>query len=273
MKRIEFIAPVESMRGNLSGSQKLAYPTDNNAAYDSPVGSRNYANNYQPRFIGAKRSSDNLKYFAVRTKSAIGMTARSKHAMALLGGAGAMIGVILNTPSYKASCEQVFDIATRAGKTSAKSLRQYLTEKLLEGLQAKSTIIAMTAHLGAESANFYARNPWVANASTVGGQTVSPSDKVLAKFWNELAANPIDFFVAGFGKGIAHVGDKFQDVSGNTYNVLGISMVSIDDVNYAGINVGDVSYVLTKQVQGEAQKVAFDAVVEAIDYGALLVEE
>lgn len=38
MKRIEFIAPVEAMRGNLSGKQDLLYVENDNKAYEGPVG-------------------------------------------------------------------------------------------------------------------------------------------------------------------------------------------------------------------------------------------
>ena len=54
MKRIEFIAPVESMRGNLSGNQSLEYALNNNPAYDAPDGVQ-YARNYQPRLAPIKR--------------------------------------------------------------------------------------------------------------------------------------------------------------------------------------------------------------------------
>lgn len=210
------------MRGNLSGSQKLAYPTDNNAAYDSPVGSRNYATNYQPRFIGAKRASDNLKYFIVRTKSAIGLTARSKHVMALLGGAGAMIGAILNTPVQKSACEAAFALAKKSGATSAKSLRQFLTEKLQEGLEAKAAIISIRGTYGEETATFFARNPWVYTDET-GGVEVKVSNTVLVKFWSELAASPVVFIVGGM-KAVAHSGDAFSDLVTAKYNVLGLTI-------------------------------------------------
>lgn len=89
MKRIEFIAPVESMRGNLSGSQELNYRENNNPAYEAPNGDA-HALNYQPRFIGAKRSKDGLKYFAVRTKSTTKLNAATRTTMALLGVIAAM---------------------------------------------------------------------------------------------------------------------------------------------------------------------------------------
>lgn len=89
MKRIEFIAPVESMRGNLSGAQVLDYRENNNPAYEAPDGDA-HALNYQPRFVGAKRAKDGLKYFAVRTKSTTKLNAKTRMAMAILGVVAAM---------------------------------------------------------------------------------------------------------------------------------------------------------------------------------------
>ena len=55
MKRIEFISPVEAMRGNLSRTkQTLLYAENDNPAWDAPVDKRSYARNYQPIFVGAK---------------------------------------------------------------------------------------------------------------------------------------------------------------------------------------------------------------------------
>ena len=89
MKRIEFIAPVESMRGNLSGSQELQYRENNNPAYEAPNGDA-HALNYQPRFVGAKRSKDGLKYFSVRTKSTTKLNNATRMTMAVLSVVAAM---------------------------------------------------------------------------------------------------------------------------------------------------------------------------------------
>ena len=66
MRRIEFIAPVASMRGNLSGSQELKYP-DNVPAWYAETGAD--AENYVPRYVGAKRSRDGHTYFAVKKRA------------------------------------------------------------------------------------------------------------------------------------------------------------------------------------------------------------
>lgn len=89
MKRIEFIAPVESMRGKLSGEQELLYADNNNPAYEAPNGVQ-YARNYQPRFIGAKIARNGLKYFTVKTKSATKLDAQSRLTMGTLAAVAAI---------------------------------------------------------------------------------------------------------------------------------------------------------------------------------------
>lgn len=126
MKRIEFIAPVEAIRGNLSGAQKLRYPTDDQGAYEGPVGSVNYARNYAPRFVGAKVAKSGLKYFSVRTKTANHLTAKSKKAMALLGGCGAIYAALIKTPALKAQADAVFVKAQEFG--DKRTYRQFWME-------------------------------------------------------------------------------------------------------------------------------------------------
>lgn len=84
MKRIEFIAPVEALRGNMSGSQKLVYALNDNPAYEAPDG-RQYARNYKPRYIGFRRAKDGAVYFGVKRKSATKVDAAARITMAALG--------------------------------------------------------------------------------------------------------------------------------------------------------------------------------------------
>lgn len=101
MKRIDFLAPVESMRGNLSGNQVLLYAENNNPAYEAPNG-KQYARNYSTRYIGAKRSATNLKYFAVRTKNAATLNAVTRKNMALTGAVASIISRLMTTQSATA---------------------------------------------------------------------------------------------------------------------------------------------------------------------------
>lgn len=217
MKRIEFIAPVEAMRGNLSGNQVLEYPVNDNPAFDAPEG-KSYARNYQPRFIGAKRSSTGLKYFSVKTKSAINKTAKSILAMAVLGGAGAIYAAILADATIYANAQAAF--VPNKGKT----FRAWLMDGIMESLRLKRTKIEVQ-HLVTGVYGPLCNNPFVS-----GGQSqynVTISDEVLVKFWAQLANNPITFSVAGL-KGIAHSGDDFNSVVTKNYNVLGLTKVMIE---------------------------------------------
>lgn len=116
MKRIEFIAPVESMRGNLSGNQSLEYAENNNPAYEAPDGVQ-YARNYQPRFIGAKRGSDGLKYFAVRTKTATNLKPTTRRSMAVLGVTAAIRSALMSAHAADyAKMQQAFDYIKAKGQ-------------------------------------------------------------------------------------------------------------------------------------------------------------
>ena len=206
MKRIEFIAPVEAMRGNLSGAQSLEYPANDNKAYESPVGSKNYARNYSSRFVGAKRASDGLKYFSVKTKSCVNLTESSKKAMAVLGGAAACYNAIKLAGGQKwAQIELNYN---QAFKSQYKSIRQYAMSVLMSALRSKSATITFG---GPTVATF--QNPWVSTTT----QDINISKRILVKFWSELANDPIVFTIAGF-KGVAHNGDTFGSLRSAHYN-------------------------------------------------------
>lgn len=85
MKRVSFIPGVDGMSGILaSRAGKLVYPSNDNKAFDAPVG-RQYARNYGSRIVLAQRKRDGLAYFMCKTKSATLVDAASKIKMAALG--------------------------------------------------------------------------------------------------------------------------------------------------------------------------------------------
>lgn len=222
MKRIEFIAPVEAMRGNLSGRQTLAYPLNDKGAYEAPDG-KSYAKNYSNRFIGAKRASDGLKYFQVRTKSAVNMTIASRKAMAVMGGCGAIVGAILSDKEsqlYRV-CLQEYETEVSNG-LEWKSLRHFLSTKVMKALREKSQII------------------WISPVATIGNPFVKGifvptfeveiSSSALVKFWAELANNPVIAKIEGQTI-LAHAGDTFGTVASSDYNVMGLKIINIQNVN------------------------------------------
>lgn len=223
MKRIEFIAPVEAMRGNLSGAQRLEYPTDNQGAYESVQGNVNYATNYGARFIGAKVARTGKKYFAVRTKSANHLTAKSKKAMALMGGTGAMVGYILGHKSSTLYINllAMYNKVVELGDT--RTFRKYLSDHVRAGLIAKSATIVVSGPLSPVSID----NPWNTTQAT---PNVQVSNAILVKFWDQLAADGYTFKI-GELVGVAHRQDIFNVIVDRSYNVLGLTIAQGTDTN------------------------------------------
>lgn len=237
MKRITFISPIEAMQGNLSGEQDLTY-ANGVKAYDCETGTSNAANNYQPRFIGARRAKDGLKYFSVRTKSTNTLTAESKKAMALLGGMGSMVGAIfadktsqlhLKLVDYYIQIVKGFN----GGTSTTVSFRKWVSDFVYQALMVGSVVTIPSA--GESDPSFSISNPW---GSAGGDYDVEVPSEVLAKFWNQLKANGISFFVNNL-QGIAITGETWATMIANSSeNILGAA-VSGDNVK-----IGD-EYVLT----------------------------
>lgn len=196
MKRIEFIAPVEAMRGNLSGKQEgLQYPAADNKAYESPLGSVNYAKNYRPSFIGAKRAKDGMKYFTVKTKTAIHLTAKSKRQMALLGGGGACFAAIMNNETQKAHVELAYLYAKNLGET-AKTLREFLMGKIIKSLGRRRNVL-FTLPYNVIGDEVTISNPWIEYGDM--DTRCSVSGDVLDRFFTELG--PVGTFKASLVAG------------------------------------------------------------------------
>lgn len=224
MKKIEFIAPIASMRGNLSGNQKLQYAENNNPAFDAPTG-RQYAKNYQPRFIGAKRSKDGMTYFATKTKSATLINADSLERMALLGGAAAWYNkAIMNLELY-----QVMQLFWRSVKDSYPSytFKQLMMEMFRQCLKSKENHVAFTVN----GTTTNAANPWCIDATGIKSPI---SQEVLTKFWLQLGCSseypnkrPIYYSVNGIKTIAFEPNVSFGDVISRDFtacNTLGLTI-------------------------------------------------
>lgn len=192
MKKIGFIAPVAFMRGNLSGNQTLQYAENNNPAFDAPTG-RQYAKNYQPRFIGAMRSKDGSTYFATKTKSATNISAESLERMALLGGAAAWYNSA-NKNMELIPAMQGFWRAVRDSYPTY-TFRKLIMQMFRQALQAHEQNVAFTVN----GTTTLAANPWYVGATGVASPI---SNDVLVKFWLQLGTDANDgtpgyFYVAG----------------------------------------------------------------------------
>lgn len=222
-KRIEFLAPVESMRGNLSGSQDLVYAENDNRAYEAPADRTNYARNYQTRYIGNKRSSDGLKYFGVKTKSAVTTSANAMLAMAAMGGAAAVYNAMKAAGGRK--WEQVQYNYEESFKNYYKSLRQYAMNVIMQALRAKTESITF----GGPTVATYP-NPWRVPTQT----DLNIGDRVLTKFWTELARNGVQFFVNG-QIGVGNTTTAFDGIIADNPevpNVLGLTTQTVGGTIY-----------------------------------------
>lgn len=225
MKRIEFIAPVEAVRGNLSGRQDLRYAENNNKAYESPAGSVNYARNYTPRYIGAKIAASGAKIFSVRTKNAVNMSPKAIKAMALLGGTGAIVGAILaaktGTP-YANAYAQWLELKN-LGNTD--SFRKTLSGWVRKALVAKSEFINFTGPRPLTTI----KNPWFDGSQTTGAAV---SQSVLVEFWGQLAPDAVVFTVEGL-KAIGKTTMAFGDLTAApAMNVLGFDIQTIGSEDF-----------------------------------------
>lgn len=227
MKRIEFIAPVAAMRGNLSGNQTLVYPSKDNRAFDAPKDKRNYARNYTPRFIGAKRASDGHTYFSTKTKSATSTGNNSMLAMAAMGAANAYYSALLKDLPKRNRLEQLY--ATYPAGTF-KSLREFVyTRGLYWTIRDKQLEFVINGAPGSTVQPLALENPFNGDATTDGIPANYPAD-ILLKFWPQLGylqdgGEPIIFTIDGL-TGVCFDEESFDDIITSASNILGLTIAN-----------------------------------------------
>lgn len=218
MRRIELIAPFSAARGNLSGKQNLLYPTKDNSAWDSPSDKRNYATNYTARYIGAVRSRDGRAYFSVKKRSAITMSSAMRQQQALIGGAKVVSDFIMHDTAHIQGLQVLYRNSQiyRDGGTFYK----WVNTAVRDALAQKWSGIYFNGD-GSQSTIIY-QNPWVSTVAPGSPVAVTIPADILAKFWMQLANNPIQFYI-GNQVGIAHANETFTSVISGNHNVLGLS--------------------------------------------------
>lgn len=177
MKRIEYYMPVECMRGNLSGRQSIEYDAQGAKGYDVPVGTIATAVNYSPRIIAKRFGRDGLKFFQVRTKTSVHKTLRMQRNLAVMGGAGAMFGALLNQKQ-----SSIYTDCVNAWKHHGKNqtFRQFVFSTFYDGLANDRGVI----YVGDDTTQYYAEveNPWACNNEG----NVPVSQIAFAKFESQL---------------------------------------------------------------------------------------
>lgn len=223
MKRIEFISPVEDMRGNLSRTkQTLLYAENDNPAWDAPVDKRSYARNYQPIFVGAKVAKSGRKYFAIKTKTAITITAAAKVRMALLAVSSEIANILDKDLRVIASLQELY----AANHPVGWSYKRWMMNYIRQGLSAKT---AITFPGFEQLAAVFIKNPYISTTQPSSAIDISEylKDEILVKFWMQLANAPVVFKVGDL-TGVAHVGDTWGTLVDSGYNVLGVAAAADD---------------------------------------------
>lgn len=231
MKRISFISPVEAVRGNLSGKRKLTYAPDNNSAWGVTSGERQYANNYVPRIIGARRSKDGQTYFAVKTKSAVKMSPAMRLQNAVLAASSVVANCIMADLSTLTALQRMFSGSYEFHQ--GWSFKRWIMASVRTGLKEKNDFFYNAA--GVSSIVF--QNPYKKSHVPTSIDLPDYPKELLAKFWMQLADSPITFTVAG-QTGIAHTGDTFATLIASGYNTLGLEAAIEDDTNV--VKLGDM---------------------------------
>lgn len=173
MKRIKYIAPVDWLRGSLSGRQQLTYTEAQGRGYDVPDGTTAAAENYQPRIVAKvlrDETYSRVLYYQVRTRSSVNMSAATRLNLALMGGVGALLSSLLRSktsPIYSAIV---------AACPSDKTLRQFVSPRLRAGLAAGAANIEIATGITIV-------NPWKSSATPnvpVGAEILDKFNSVLS---------------------------------------------------------------------------------------------
>ena len=181
MKRIEFLAPVKAMRGNLSGGQNLTY-NGGKRAFDVDSNGVIAAENYQSSYIGAKRNRNGKCYFSLKGKADIALGATNRLAMAAFGGAcslakaaSANLSIVTNLQTIWATLRQLGRISSEIGFVN------WIQTEVYPMLKAKNNSVTITDGTHTVTIN----NPWVSGGS---GTAVTIPAEVVSKFEDQLSA-------------------------------------------------------------------------------------
>lgn len=163
--------PIDYIRGNISGRQDLNY--DGSEAYN--VTGKVAATGYQPRLVTKVLRlgrPDMIRYYQIRTRSSVNMTAVQKHNLAVMGGAGALFAGLLNSKNTQLYADCIAEWKRRGvGQT----FRKFMIGDLMKMVEGHYSA------LNYGDSVFY--NPWVDDSS----QSVPVKQSIIDKFMSELS--------------------------------------------------------------------------------------
>lgn len=171
MKRIQYMMPVDWCRGALAVKEKLTY--SGAPAYSLADGSRVSSDSYRSVIVAKVTGWDQVqktKYFQVRTRSTVNMTANYRKSLAVMGGAGSIFAAILRDKDG-----EIYNACVIACPKHTR-LRLWVLPQLMNGLAIKSPVIMI-----GETIRIV--NPWVSSEQP----NVRVSAAILDKFRNQLS--------------------------------------------------------------------------------------
>lgn len=180
MRKIEFIAPVEAMRGNITRpGQRYFYGGSGDAAWD--VQSDAYANDYGKIYVGAKTSAGKC-HFSLRNKTKVVWNSDTRLAASAFGGACSLANKAYRDLMINSTLVSIYQAKRVAGKIpSGVFITAWLVQEfrpMLAGKQASVTI-------SEGSTSITINNPWVDGGT--GHDVTIPAD-ILSKFNTYLSA-------------------------------------------------------------------------------------
>lgn len=217
MARIRFISPVEALQGNMSGKQKLVYPTSDNKAWESPDG-KQFARNYTPRFIGAMRAASGKTYFAVKARSAVNMTESVRRQQAITSVALLYANAVTTDAAGFTAAMAIWRDHIAAGYNRYTTLRGFLNAMLQEGIAAKDRVISVGVQ-GVSETRLSVTNVYNWYSSTTGDITPTISRVLMAKFFPYIGVSSDDSLPVGFGS-INVKGNPFAFVDGQNFGYV-----------------------------------------------------
>lgn len=238
MKRITFIEPVGALQGKLSANRKLTYPTHDNSAWDAPTG-KSYATNYRPSYISNLRVKDGVTYFSTKVRSSVTMNSDTRMVQALLGASVSIATSMLKNP-------QILQIVTTAyiiNQPKGQTLVKWTQGQVRLFLQEHSDFW----FIGNSGMN-YIQNPFISEHHDPSTAITGLNQEVIAKFWSQLADNPITFTVSG-QLGVAHANNTFDTIVNSSYNNLGLSLEAATGSSFKRVKKGAM-YVCFKSKDG-----------------------
>lgn len=199
-RKIKMIAPFETLTGNLSGSQKLTYPTQNNSAWEAPDDKRSYATNYVPRYVGVQRS-DGTIFFSVKKRTAVKNSPAQKRAQAVLAATKLYIDAIdrNETILVRLGAQYIYLIeqgVESGDPTSNKDFKAWLRGMIERILKTKVGEFTVPGPYPTGAQQIILGNPWIAGSVPASSKFVpSIPQSLVVKFWLQLALCGMYFYV------------------------------------------------------------------------------